>query len=1084
VVAQTRTLSFLFTDIEGSTKLWERDPEAMKAALTAHDKILRRAIGQGGGRVFKTVGDAFLAVFAAPADAASAAVAGQRALADHPWSTIGPLRVRMAVHTGPAEERDGDFLGPTLNRAARIVAVAHGGQLLLSGAAVAAVGERLPDGLTLRDLGAHRLRDLQRPEHLFQIVGPGLPDGFPRLRSLDALPNNLPRQLTSFIGREREIGELVRLIRQSVLVSVVGAGGAGKSRLALQVAAELLEEFGDGVWLVELAPLADPERVAHAVAAALGVREEPGRAVEEVLVEYLRARQTLVILDNCEHLIDATAALVETLLRSCPRLRIVCTSREALGIPGEVAWRIPSLTMPDPRRLPPLERVGEYEAIRLFVERAAAVAPGFELTAAALSAVAAIAHRLDGIPLAIELAAARVRVLTPDQIAARLDDRFRLLTGGSRTALPRQQTLRAAMDWSYELLTDAERAVLRRLSVFAGGWTLEAAEAVCAGAGVEPHEVLDLQVALVDKSLVVVEEHGGHPRYRLLETVRQYARDRLLQAEEAAAWRTRHRDWFLDVAERTEPLLQGPTQAEGLDALAAEHGNLNAAIEWSLGNNEPETALRMAAALWWYWYLRGHFREGARWSQEALAHATAPTSVRARALTGAGLLAYAQGDFARLGSYGEEGLGLARELGEPLYAAYCQILLSLDALLRGHYDRAEALARESQDWLQAIEHAWGLATAGLVLAEVARLRGQWAQSLGTYERSLVLFREVGDIWGIAMAQRGLGFLARAEGDYERAAALHEEGLAMAQRLGDKAGIAYATMHLALDAMRTGDYARAEERLREALGLIREIGDRNGLAYALYYLGLVVAYQGRNDEAQVLLDESLAVGATAGSPLLIAYAKSGLGRVALHRGDNARAGALASEALAIFRQTGERWGEAGAHYIVGAAAVQERDYAAAAVHGEESLKGFEALRDRWAAGSSQRLLARVAIGRGEYARARALYEDALAGAAQYQERLGVARALNGLAQVAFHEGHLERAAWLFGVESTLRQAIGSPVPHGERDEYSRMLEAIRVGLDEATSAAAWRRGADTPWEEAATMVLADRVERAGTATPEA
>ncbi|MDQ7857407.1 MAG: tetratricopeptide repeat protein [Armatimonadota bacterium] len=1082
MVAETRALSFLFTDIEGSTKLWERDPEAMKAALAAHDDILRRAIGQGGGRVFKTVGDAFLAVFAAPADAASAAVAGQRALAAHPWSSLGPLRVRMGVHVGPAEERDGDFFGQTLNRTARIVAVAHGGQILLSEASVTAIGEHLPDGLTLRDLGAHRLRDLQRPEHLFQIVGSGLPDGFPSLRSLDALPNNLPRQLTSFIGREREIDELARLVRQSVLVSIVGAGGAGKTRLALQVAAELLEDFGDGVWLVELAPLADPEQVPHAVAATLGVREEAGRAVEDVLVEYLRPRQTLVILDNCEHLIDATAALVETLLRACPRLRIVCTSREALGIPGEVAWRIPSLTMPDPRRLPPLERVGEYEAIRLFVDRASAVAPGFELTADALPAVAAIARRLDGIPLAIELAAARTKVLTPDQIAARLDDRFRLLTGGSRTALPRQQTLRAAMDWSYELLADDERAVLRRLSVFAGGWTLEAAEVICADAGVEATQVLDLQAALVDKSLVVVEDQGGRPRYRLLETVRQYARDKLLEVGEAGAWRTRHRDWFLELAERAATRLQGPTQADALDALSAEHDNLNAAIEWSLGNNEPEAALRMAAALWWYWYLRGYFREGSRWSQDALARATAPTSVRVRALTGAGLLAYAQGDFTRLGGYGEEGLALARELGEPLYAAYCQILLSLDALLRGDYGRAETLARESQDWLQAMEHAWGLATAGLILAEVARLRGRWAQSLATYEQSLLLFREVGDMWGMAMAQRGLGFLARAEGDYERATALHEEGLAMARRLGDRAGIAYATMHLALDEMRMGDYAKAESRLREALAFIREIGDQNGLAYTLYYLGLVVAYQGRNDEAQGLLDESLAIGTATGSPLLIAYAKSGLGRVALHRGDNARAAALASEALAIFRQTGERWGEAVAHYVVGAAAIQERDYATAAVHGEDSLKGFEALRDRWAAGSSQRLLARVAIGRGEYARARALYEEALAGAAQYQERLGVARALNGLAQVAFHEGRLEQAAWLLGVESRLREAIGSPIPQGERDDYARMVEAIRTSLGEVASAGAWQHGAEVPWGEAVAVALAGRAERGAATSP--
>jgi predicted ATPase len=513
---------------------------------------------------------------------------------------VGSLRVRMALHTGVAEVRDGDYFGPALNRVARLLTAGHGGQVLLSQATYHLVREALPEDASLTDLGAHRLKDLQQPEHLFQLLHPALPADFPPLHSLEAFAHNLPRQLTSFIGREREMGEVKEFLATTRLLTLTGSGGCGKTRLALQVAADLLEAYADGVWLVELAALADPTLVPQTVASALGVREQPVRPLTETLVDYLQPKVLLLILDNCEHLLTASAQLANALLRSCPRLRMLASSRQGLGIAGERTYRVPSLSLPQPRPLPPVERLTDYEAVRLFVERAVFTQPSFAITDQNAPAVAQVCERLDGIPLAIELAAARVKALPVEKLNERLDDMFRLLTGGSRTALPRQQTLRALIDWSYDLLSEPERALLRRLSAFAGGWTLEAAEAVGVGEGVEEWEVLDLLTSLVEKSLVLYEEREGEGRYRLLETVRQYARDRLLESEEGEAVRTRHLEFFLHWAE------QGP----GLERLETEHDNLRAALAWSGAQRQGDVGLRLGGAMGGFWHVRGYWTEG------------------------------------------------------------------------------------------------------------------------------------------------------------------------------------------------------------------------------------------------------------------------------------------------------------------------------------------------------------------------------------------------------------------------------------------------------------------------------------------
>ena len=552
---RTRTVTFLLTDVEGSTALWEADPAAMRQALARHDALLADGIAEHGGVVVKSrgEGDSVFAVFDMASDAVTAAVELQASLQAAAWPTAAPLRVRMALHTGEAQWRDGDYFGPAVNRCARLRAAAHGGQILLSQATADLLRDSQTDGVGLRALGEHRFRDLARPEAVFQVVHPLLPGEFPPLGSLDAHPNNLPRELTSFVGREREVDEVRRLLVTTRLLTLTGSGGVGKTRLSQRVAADLGPSFPDGIWLVELAGLGDPSLLAQVVASVLGVREQPGRALLDTLIDVLRPRTCLLLLDNCEHLVEACAALADSLLRACPGLILLATSREPLGIAGETVWRVPPLTMPDASgdaaTSDDTSALAQYEAVRLFEERARAALPAFTLTGQNGPAVAQICRRLDGIPLAIELAAARVRGVAPEQLADRLDDRFRLLTGGSRTALARHQTLRALVDWSYELLSEPERVLFCRLSVFAGGWTLDAAEEVCSGGGIEPADILGLLLQLVDRSLVLAEEQpiqagGLSPvRYRLLETLRQYGAEKLRDTGDALVLRTRHLDW-------------------------------------------------------------------------------------------------------------------------------------------------------------------------------------------------------------------------------------------------------------------------------------------------------------------------------------------------------------------------------------------------------------------------------------------------------------------------------------------------------------------------------------------------------------
>src|SRR5215216_756370 len=611
-VPHTGKITFLFTDVEGSTSLWERKPKAMSEALSRHDEILRTVIEAHNGHVFKTVGDAFHATFSAAPDALEAALEAQRVLLHETWDLTGPLRVRMALHTGVAEERDEDYFGPTLNRVARLLSAGHGGQILLSLATTELVRDGLPDDSGLRDLGERRLKDLSSPERVFQITAPGLRSEFPPLETLDIRRNNLPAQPTPLVGRERELEEVLALLRRSYvrLLTFTGPGGTGKTRLGLQAAAELTDEFEDGVFFVALAAIADPTLVAPAIARTLGLTESGNQPQEELLEGYLRERQVLLVLDNFEQVLES-ASLLDALLSAAPGLKVLATSRTALRLYGEHEFPVPPLSLPDTGSLPPIEGLTRFEAVRLFVDRARAIRPDFSLTEENASAVIEICSRLDGLPLAIELAAARIKLLPPQAMLSRLDNRLKLLTGGARNLPERQRTLRNAIAWSYEMLDEGEKTLFARLAVFSGGSTLEGIEAVCDPQGDLPVEALEGVSSLLDKSLLRQEEgQGAEPRLMMLETIREFASQRLEESGEAEQLRKSHADYCIALAEEAEAGLQGSEQESWLERLDPEHDNMRSALAWAMEQGMTELGLFLAGALRPFWYARGYLDEG------------------------------------------------------------------------------------------------------------------------------------------------------------------------------------------------------------------------------------------------------------------------------------------------------------------------------------------------------------------------------------------------------------------------------------------------------------------------------------------
>jgi predicted ATPase/class 3 adenylate cyclase len=840
----TGTVTLLFTDIEGSTRLWEAEPEPMAQALRRHDEILRAAIEQAGGYVFKTVGDAFHAAFDTVQPAATAALAAQRTLGAEPWPTSRPIRVRMGLHTGVCEERDGDYFGPVVNRAARLEAVAHGGQVVVSGVTAELLSEAPADGIALRDLGLHRLKDLGRPEHVFQLEASFLESSFPPISSLDnpELANNLPSVLSPFVGRNRELAEVRDLVRRSRLVTLTGADGSGKTRLALQAAADLLDGAIDAVWFVELAPLTEPEQVGRAVAAVLGLPEE--QSLTPAVTQALAGQDALIVLDNCEHLIDAAAKLCDQVIRHCPKVAILATSREPLGIDGERVYRVPSLSLPQPGA-DTADELGASDAVRLFAARAQVHDPAFSLDDSVAPVAASVCRRLDGIPLALELAAARLSSMSLQHVSERLDQRFRLLTGGSRNVMPRQQTLQAAVDWSFGLLRQTERETLIRLSVFVGGFELEAAEAICAAGGVDALEVMDLLGSLVDKSLVVADRLGDSVRYRLLDTIRQYSAEELLRAcgdAEVLRIRSRHAEYYLGMAEAAEPALTGSSQGRWLRRLDAEWGNLRAAFAHLQADNRAEDVLRLGVALRRFAVSRGH-AEVIGYLRTALAE-SAPEPLLAAAHLATGrlislLLRKEPAELPAVQRHGELALSLARQLADRRLEAQALGLLALAAYLDHDRDRvhslgesAVAIAREVGD-PQLLGELLPYLVVDAFSEDSRRIH---AEALGCFRHSgdtLYATNELHDLSGIDLVA----------GRFDDARDKLEQAIAAAEDLGDEVFLYSFRNDLAILLLIQGEYEKAAPLVRSCLLVARRTGARSDVSQVIFGAACLAMWRG-------------------------------------------------------------------------------------------------------------------------------------------------------------------------------------------------------------------------------------------------
>ena len=816
----TGIVTFVFTDIEGSTDLVQTLGDGYRAMQERHDEIIQAAITAEGGHVIRTEGDGFFVTFHNPIQALRAVVAAQRDLAGFDWPSAEPLHVRMGLHTGHGVLGGGDYIGIDVNRAARIAAAANGGQILVSEATRAMVRYDLPDGVALRDLGQHRLKDIAHPEHLFDVVIDGLRTEFPPIRSLDAHPNNLPLQLTSFVGRADEIAQTVQLLAEHRLVTLTGPGGSGKTRLALEVASETLPRFDDGVFFVDLAPLSDHAQVPSELVQTLGMREQPGREPIDTIVDELAAKDVLLVLDNFEHLLPASW-VAERLLAAAPRLRILATSRAPLRIYGEQEQHVPPLAVPDPDRRPTLEVVSRYEAVMLFRDRANAARAGFAVTDETAPVVAGICARLDGLPLAIELAASRVKVLTPQAILSRLDAGRDLLIATARNIPLRQRTLRATIDWSAGLLAEPERRLFARLSVFRGGAGLDAVEAVGNPDGDLGIDTLDALTSLIDNSLVrQVEMSDGEPRYAMLETIREYARELLVAQEDLASTERRHAEYFFALAREGESRLTSVDQRHWLNRFELDHENFQAAFGWTIDAGEPESGMEAAAAMWRFWQQRGFLSVGLSWLERLLAADQYRTAGAARARLAAGGIAYWQREYAAADQHYQEALAISEELGDR------------HGIAEATYNLAFVFAAE----MEGGEPDWAL--------------GQ--NSLRLLRDALAQFEELGDLAGVAKAKGNIAFLLGGMGDLETARPLLEEAIASYRQLGDMFHLADALIAYGHGFQMLGQLEQARAPVLEGLALLDQADNLVGVSGALETLSTLESGRGRHERAMRLL----------------------------------------------------------------------------------------------------------------------------------------------------------------------------------------------------------------------------------------
>jgi predicted ATPase/class 3 adenylate cyclase/DNA-binding CsgD family transcriptional regulator len=1024
-------VTFLLSDVEGSTRLWEGDESEMGAAIARHYELLDAAVLLHGGvrPVEQGEGDSVVGAFTNPSDAVAAALEAQRAFAAETWPGGRELRIRIALHTGQAQLRgSGYYVGRAVIRCARLRAVAHGGQTVLSAATRDLVGDRLPEGISLRDLGSHRLKDLGEPERIWQLCHPDLADDFGPLRSLDAVNNNLPAQLTSFVGRDGELAELRVVLADARLVALTGAGGCGKTRLAAHAAAEVAEAHPDGVWWVELGPLADPGLVAITVARTLGVREEETRPILDTLCERAANLDALVVLDNCEHLTDACAEVVERLLGAAPAVRILATSREPLGVPGERTWRVPSLT--------------GASAARLFMERAAQVRRDFAPGDEELATITSICERLDGIPLAIELAAARSRMMPPAKIAAGLDDRFRLLTGGGRRALPRQQTLEMSVAWSHDLLSEDERVLLRRLSVFVGGFTLESAEAACSADPVDPYAVLDLVANLVDKSLVQAD-HDAEGRYRLSETLRLYAAQRLLSAGEADATRDAHLGYFVGLAEELEPEIVRSDGPSCLARLEREHDNLRAAMEWADSTDADEAFLRLTTSLTIFWELHGHMQTGGGWAARALQHPGEASPARARALWGAAHLALYRGDGPGIERYILPALSMAEEVGDS---------------------RALARILNTHGLLQALSEP--------------------AAAHATLDRSIALAKSLGDDWAVGDGWKMRTCAHLFAEDFDGLAKANRELLAVAQRLGNRFFTGWYFCAAGWASVRRGELSDADSALRQALHADELLGGASTAGIADMLLAEAEALSGRPVDAEARVRAFLNRRPSFGGRERGLYPDDfglqvgipTLGQLLVARGEPGEARDLMAPFAQALQDVGVPPFLAWALWVLGGAYAGAGDYDTARETLRQARTVAAEVGSPWSTAHADHRLGAVAHRGGDLAAAEDLHHQALAVRTGRGLMPGVVDSLEALAGIGTDQESFTEATRLYAAADRMRRMLGLHRWLSDLTTHETELDRLRKALGGSAFDTAWGEGTGLGLGEAVAYATRARGER--------
>lgn len=1031
------TVTFLLTDVEGSTRLWESASEAMGVAVRRHYQLLDAAIALHGGvrPQEQGEGDSVVAAFVHASDALAAALDIQRTFGCERWPEGASLKLRVALHTAEAQLRnEGNYFGPALNRCARLRAAAHGGQVVLSATTRDLVLDRLPEGVELADLGTHRLRDLGRIEHVFGMVHPELPADFPPLRSLDTLSSNLPGELTSFVGRRSELVQIGELLGRVRLLTLTGAGGCGKTRLALQASNDAMDDYPDGVWWVELAQLQDATLVPAAVIDAIGVRDRPGWEPLQTLLACLTSRRSLLVLDNCEHLISACAELADALLRGCPSLTMLATSRAPLQVRGETAWRVPSMSLSADAQRQPLEVLRQSDPVSLFLDRAAQVHPSFRITEANAPAVVQICQELDGIPLALELAAARVRMLTPEQIAHRLVDRFGLLTGGSRTVMPRQQTLQASLDWSHELLSDGERTLLRRLSVFAGGWTLEAAEQVSGGGGIDRAAVLDMLTGLVDQSLVTTDEHGPEMRYGLLGTVRQYGASRLAQAGELDAVGERHLAYYLALVKAAEPQLLGAGRDDSvLNRLATELPNLRGALERAAAT-DPDAALRVVDALMLFWLFTGRFREGdAAYAHALDAASEEPTPLRGRVLAGRGNLALCCANEAAPG-WSQAALEMGQACGDL--------------------------------WSQGR----ALDTLGLMV-----MLNDPAGGRSLLERSVELATAVGDDWCRIDAAQCLAIAWCFQDEFGKARPVLEETYATAARQGYRWAFAWHWLCLGWEAMFQGRLDEAREILARAVDASDAFDDPMRNSFANGFLTYVQLACGETESAYSLACKTLQRALDTGAGMVLGWANQTLGRTEMALGDLPEARGHLETAVEVDRN--------GIAYFLtwhlaalGTLDRMEGNLDAARSRGKEALQVARRIGSPCMQAGAERLLGRLALAAGELTEAQRYLHDALGRLGAKGFAIDIPECLDILAAITTTQQRFSEAAQLLGAAAAARERLGIIRFPPEVEFWTDVEQTTHAGLGDDAYDAALAAGTALGTDEALAYVRRAWAER--------